>query len=225
LPPSREPSKTNNKMPFEITTDEETPVQTENESAPAAPSRQLALFRSEAVDVAPLARRGKPSLQDIQLHISHLGGQIDTLRQQLRDHSSDRLALLLHEMIEERERELDRWIAQESRWDERVSALESAISERDAFRRREAELTAERDAARAQAHTAAERLAAAERAAEAERRRIQALERSAGEAQAEQLRLRQERQLDESNWQSERRRLAGEMERMKSGWLGRLMKA
>ncbi|HUK61459.1 MAG TPA: hypothetical protein VLV50_19665 [Stellaceae bacterium] len=208
-------------MPFEITPREETP----NESERTEPSRQLALFRGETLDAEPLARRGKPSLQDIQLHIAHLGGQIDTLRQQLRDHSADRLALLLHEMIEERERELDRWIAQESRWDERVSALEHAISERDTFRRREAELTAERDAARAAAHEAAERLAAAERAAEAERRRVHSLERSASEAQAEQLRLRQERHLDETNWQSERRRLTNEVERMKGGWLGRLIKA
>ncbi len=146
------------------------------------------------------------------------------MRQQLRDHSADRLALLLREMIEERERELERWIAQESRWDERVTALEAAIAERDTFRRREAELLRERDAARAEAENAAARLDAAERAAEAERRKAHALERAAGQAQAEQLRLRQERALDETHWHSERRQLAAEMERLKGGWLGRLIR-
>jgi chromosome segregation ATPase len=215
-------------MPFEITPSE-MPQETECDEGPAPAhetrSRQLALFRGEASEVAPVVRRGKASLQDVQLHIAHLSGQIGMLRQQLRDHSADRLALLLHEMIEERERELERWIAQEERWDERVSALENAVAERDTFRRREAELMRERDTARAEVNDVAARLAAAERAAEAERRRTQALERANGEAQAEQLRLRQERALDETNFHTERRRLAAEMERLKGGWLGRLIKA
>jgi hypothetical protein len=210
-------------MPFEIIRSDET-LDSPCDAGREAASRQLALFRGEP-EVAPMVQRGKTSLQDVQLHIAHLAGQIETLRQQLRDHSADRLALLLHEMIEERERELERWMAQEGRWDERVGALENAITERDNFRRREAELTRERDAARAEAAAAAARLDAAERTAEAERRRTLALERAAGEAQAEQLRLRQERAFEETHFQAERRRLTGEMERLKGGWLGRLIKA
>ena len=210
-------------MPFEIIPAEE--AEEEQHGASETLSRQLALFRGDTHEVAPIARRAKPSLQDVQLHIAHLSGQIEMLRHQLRDHATDRLAMLLREMIDERERELERWIAQEARWDERVAALETAIAERDAFRRREADLLRERDRARAEAEENAARLAAAERAAEAERRKAEALERAAGEAKAEQLRLREERALDENQWQSERRKLSAEMDRLRTGWLGRLIKA
>jgi dTMP kinase len=214
-------------MPFEIISAEETRDEGAPQSLPDT-SRQLALFhgddRDGVMDVAPLVRQGKPSLQTVQLHIAHLGGQIETLRRQLAEHSSDRLAMLLHEMIDERERELERWIAQEQRWDERVGALESAIAERDAFRRREAELTRERDEARRAAEDTAQRPAAAERAAEAERRKALSFERAAEGAQAEELRLRQERVRDETRWQSERRQLSAEMEKLKTGWIGRLIR-
>jgi chromosome segregation ATPase len=209
-------------MPFEIVPPEETAPGQECRAADE-PSRQLALFRADTGDIT--VTRTKPSLTNVQQHIAQLGGQIETLRQQLRGHSADRLALLLGEMIEERERELERWIAQEQAWDARVNALEAAIAERDEFRRREALLLRERDTARAAAEAVAARLEAAERAAEAARRKATALERSVGEAKAEQLRLREERALDETNWHGERRRLAAEMERLKGGWLGRLLKS
>jgi predicted ribosome quality control (RQC) complex YloA/Tae2 family protein len=212
-------------MPFESIPAEEACAESAAPPSPD-PSRQLALFRGDggAVAVAPMARRTMPSLQDVQLHIAHLAGQIETLRRQLGEHSSDRLAMLLHEMIDERERELERWAAQEQRWDERVGALEGAIAERDAFRRREAELTRERDEARRAAEDAAQRLAAAERIAEAERRKAHSLARAADGAQAEQLRLRQERAHDETRWQSERRQLSAEVEKLKTGWIGRLIR-
>jgi len=210
-------------MPFELI-----PSETSEETGrpcEADPSRQLALFRVERADAAPQARGGKASLQDVQLHITHLTSQIETLRDQLRGHTADRLALLIREMIEERERELERWIAQEGRWEERVATIEAAIAERDAFRQRETELLRERDAARAEAEATGARLRAAEHTAEMERRKANSLERAAHEAQAEQLRLREERAVDETRWHSERRRLSAEMDRLKGGWIGRLIKA
>lgn len=190
-------------------------------------SRQLALRLSEeamALAMPEPERRGKPSLRDVQLHISYLAGQIETLRRQLSDHPADRLAMLLREMIEERERELERWLAQEQRWDERLAAIESAIAERDARRARESELTRERDEARHAAAAAEARLDAARRSVEDANRRAAAMERAADLSRSEQLRLRHERELDSTVWQQERRRLATEAEPRSRGWLARLMR-
>ena len=161
----------------------------------------------------------------MQCHITYLSGQLDTLRRQLRDHPADRLAMLLREMIEERERELERWLAQEQRWDERLSAIETAITERDTYRQRQAELVRERDEARREAEAASVRLETAQRVADEARRRAAALERTAEKAQAEQLRLRQERELDQSTWQAERRRLAARAgQQQEKGWLTRIIR-
>jgi hypothetical protein len=218
------------KMPFELLRPEEASAGADEFSPEAdadGGSHQLALRLSDtpAIAVSPAERRGKASLQDVQCHITYLSGQLETLRRQLRDHPADRLAMLLREMIEERERELERWLAQEQRWDERLSAIETAITERDAYRQRQAELVRERDEARREAEQAAMRLEAAQRIADEAKRRAAALERTAEKAQAEQLRLRQERELDHSSWQSERRHLAARVERLQEkGWLTRIIR-
>ena len=194
------------------------------EAAAEVASRQLALRLSDtpAIAIEPMERRGRATLQDVQCHITYLNNQLDTLRRQLRDHPADRLAMLLREMIDERERELERWLAQEQRWDERLAAIETAITERDEFRQRQAELVRERDEARRAAEIAAVRLETAQRAADEARRHAAALERTTEKAQAEQLRLRHERELDKSAWQSERRRLsAGPQDK---GWLSRFIR-
>jgi DNA repair exonuclease SbcCD ATPase subunit len=212
-------------MPFEILSPSDTAVERYRDESgrdnPGAPQLPL-LEQNEAgsFDVSPLGRR-KTSLADIQNHIGHLSGQLETLRRQLRDHPADRLAMLLREMIGEREHELERWVAQEQRWDERLAAIETAITERDTYRRREAELTRERDDARREAELAIQRIEAAQRAAEDARRRAQALERAADRAQAEQLRLRQERELDHNHWLNERRKLAAKAQ--DKPWFARLM--
>jgi hypothetical protein len=188
-------------------------------------SRQLALRLAdmEPVEVAPL-QRPKPNLRDIQAHIAYLSAQLETLRGQLRDHPTDRLALLLREMIEEREMSLDRWIAQEERWDQRVATIENAISERDAYRKREADLIRERDEARREAAAAETRLAQARHAAEDAQRAAAALARKADLATAEQLRLRHERDIDTNTWMTEKRQLATQVERLKvRGWLAKFV--
>ncbi len=210
-------------MPFELPPSDEAPAPTDECSAEiAADARQLALRLSDtsSITVQPFERRGRVSLQDVQCHITYLNSQLDTLRRQLVDHPADRLAMLLREMIHERERELERWLAQEQRWDERLAAIESAITERDSYRERQAELIRERDEARREAELMSARLAMAQRAAEEARRQAAALERATEKALAEQLRLRHERELDKSNWQTERRR-AAEAQRQDKGWLSR----
>jgi chromosome segregation ATPase len=213
-------------MPFEISPSDEAPLTTDDSTAEAmADARQLALRLSDTpIAVQPFERRGRVSLNDVQSHIVYLNGQLDTLRRQLVDHPADRLAMLLREMIQERERELERWLAQEQRWDERLGAIESAITERDTYRQRQAELIRERDEARREAETVAARLAAAQRVADEARRHAAALERATEKAQAEQLRLRHERELDKSSWQSEQRRLVAEAQRQDKGWLSRFIR-
>ncbi|HXQ53948.1 MAG TPA: hypothetical protein VN802_22840 [Stellaceae bacterium] len=219
-------------MPFEIIPPDDLLLTIDDnpadDEARETGSRQLALCLDDApvYQVAPLPpRRGKPTLQDIQAHIQHLTGQLETLRRQLRDHPADRLAILLHEMISERERELERWLAQQQRWDERLTAIENAITERDAHRRREADLLRERDEARREAAITAARLEAAQRAADEARRQAQSLERVADKAKAEQLRVRHERELDKTSWLNERRHLATQVERLQDrGWLARIIR-
>jgi hypothetical protein len=215
------------KMPFELASSDEATQITDDIAADAeAQSRQLALRLADApsaIAVRPLERRTRVSLQDVQSHVLYLNHQLDTLRRQLVDHPADRLAMLLREMIAERERELERWLAQEQRWDERLGAIESAITERDAHRQRQAELIRERDEARREAETTATRLAAAQRIAEDAKRQAAALERAAEKARAEQLRLRHERELDQSNRQTEQRR-AAVAQRQDKGWLLRFIR-
>jgi len=214
-------------MPFELASSDEPAQPNDDTAADAeAQSRQLALRLGEmpgAITVQPLERRGRVSLQDVQSHVLYLNGQLDTLRRQLVDHPADRLAMLLREMIAERERELERWLAQEQRWDERLGAIESAITERDAYRQRQAELIRERDEARREAEITSARLAAAQRAAEDAKRQAAALERAADKARAEELRLRHERELDQSSRQTEQRR-AAEAQRQDKGWLLRFIR-
>ncbi len=189
-------------------------------------SQQLTLrLNARPVGVTPLKVPSRPSSQAIQAHIAHLAGQIDALRQQLREHSADRVALLLGEMIEEREHELDRWMAREEAWDQRLAVIEGAISERDEFRRREADLMRERDDARRAAAEAAAQRDMAQRAAEAARREAASVRRVADQATAEQLRLRAERELDERARALERREL-GQSPAQPSdrGWLSRLVR-
>jgi hypothetical protein len=214
-------------MPFELSPSDEPSQLTDDTAADAeAQSRQLALRLGEtpgAITVQPLERRGRVSLQDVQSHVLYLNSQLDTLRRQLVDHPADRLAMLLREMIAERERELERWLAQEQRWDERLGVIENAITERDAYRQRQAELIRERDDARREAEIVGARLAAAQRVAEDAKRQAAALERTAERARAEQLRLRHERELDQSNRQVEQRR-AVEAQRHDKGWLLRFIR-
>ena len=213
-----------NNMPFELPSDEATLIPDEQPADPAADARQLALRLPDTPPfaVAPAERRPKLSIQDVQSHILYLNGQLDTLRRQLRDHPADRLAMLLHEMIAERERELDRWLAQEQRWDDRLTAIETAIVERDAFRQRQDDLVRERDEARREAEAAARRLAAAEHAADEARRHAAALARSAERERAEQLRLRHEREIDRTHRQVEERRVAAQ--RQAKSWFTRLVR-
>jgi len=189
-------------------------------------SRQLTL-RLNGPRPVGLPAKSPPSRtpSDIKLYIGHLSGQIEALRQQLREHSADRIALLLREMIEERERELERWVAREEAWDRRVQSIEDAIAERDEFRRRENELQRERDAAQRAATAAAEQRDAAQRSAEAAWREADAARRAAELAQSEQLRLRAERELDEKRLTSERRVLSHRLEQTQDrGWLSRLVR-
>lgn len=184
-----------------------------------ARSRQLALF-----DVSPAGRVGRLTLREVQLQISHLTGQIEILRHQLREHGADRLARLLREMIEERERELERWLLQERRWDDRIASLESAIVERDRHRERERELMRERDEARRAAVEAERRLEAADFAAQEAYRKAAAMERAAERAQAEELRLRRERELDSKIWLRERWRTANTPDAPKGSWFSRFVR-
>ena len=215
-------------MPFETPQQAEAYTPEPNDSddpASSVRSRQLALVLAEAepTELAPL-QRNKPSLRDIQAHIAYLSSQLETLRGQLRDHPTDRLAMLLREMIEEREQSLDRWIAQEERWDQRVASIENAITERDSYRKREADLIRERDEARREAATAEARLAAIRQAAEEAQRRAAVLERKAELATAEQLRLRHERAIDTTTWVLEKRQLKTEVEKAKGrGWLSKIV--
>jgi hypothetical protein len=216
-------------MPFETSPTAEATYTTEPQDADASGSsprsRQLALrlADTEAVEIAPL-QRPKPSLRDIQAHIAYLSAQLETLRGQLRDHPTDRLAMLLREMIDEREQSLDRWIAQGERWDQRVASIESAIIERDAHRQREADLIRERDEALREAAAAEARLAQARQIAEHAQHKAAALERKADLAQAEQLRLRHERDIDTTAWSNERRQLTTQVERLKvRGWLSKIV--
>jgi len=216
-------------MPFETSPSAATEYSADPDDTdvPAPGSRQLALRLAdlEPVEVAPL-QRAKPSLSDIQAHIAYLSSQLETLRGQLREHPTDRLAMLLREMIEEREQSLERWIAQEERWDQRVASIENAIIERDAHRKREADLIRERDEARREAATAEARLAQARQLAEAAQRTAATLARQAELSQAEQLRLRHEREIDTNTWSNERRNLTTQVERLKvRGWLSRFVRA
>jgi hypothetical protein len=207
-------------MPFEFSESESPPLISEDGAADSGVSRQLALRLSDEIE--PANRRGRVTLRDVQFHVSYLTGQIETLRRQLLEHPADRLALLLREMIEERERELERWLMQERRWDERLSLIEGAIVERDQHRAREAALVEERDAARRAAAAAETRLEAARRATEEANRKAAAMERAAETARTEQLRLRQEREVDSKLWMKERRRLSAEAQ--PKGWLSRLVR-
>ncbi|HUZ75560.1 MAG TPA: hypothetical protein VMU87_21455 [Stellaceae bacterium] len=190
-------------------------------------SRQLALRLNARPVGVPASKPppGRTRTHGVQVHIAHLAGQIEALRAQLRDHASDRIALLLREMIAEREHELDRWLAREEAWDRRLDSIEGAIAERDAFRQREADLVRERDAALQAAAAARAQREAAERVAEAARNEAESVRRLAGQATAEQLRLRAEREIDKQAWISERRALAQKLERLQDGgWLSRLVK-
>jgi hypothetical protein len=216
-------------MPFENSQRAEAAYETDSDDADVETSpirsHQLALRLADAepVELTPL-QRSKPSLKDIQAHIAYLSAQLETLRGQLREHPTDRLALLLREMIEEREQSLDRWLAQEERWDQRVASIENAIIERDSYRQREADLIRERDEARRSAALSEARLTQARQVADDAQRRAAALERKAELATAEQLRLRHERTLDTTTWQTERRQLTQQVERLKvRGWLSKLM--
>ena len=146
------------------------------------------------------------------------------MREQLREHSSDRIALLLNEMIEERECELERWMAREEAWDQRLGVIEGAISERDEFRRREADLVRERDEARRAAAAAAAQRDTAERAAEAALREAETVRRVAAHATSEQLRLRAERELDERAHAAQRRERHSTAQSNDRGWLSRLIR-
>jgi hypothetical protein len=218
-------------MPFEILPPDDLALASDDGPAAdetgEASSRQLALRLEDApiFQVAAMPRaRGKSTLQDIQAHILHLTSQLETLRRQLRDHPADRLAILLREMIGERERELERWLTQQQRWDDRLTAIENAITERDTHRKREADLVRERDEARREATASAARLDTAQRAAEEAKRRAQTMERSAETAKAEQVRVRHERELDKTSWLNERRRLATQVEQLRDrGWLARII--
>jgi hypothetical protein len=186
--------------------------------------RQLTL-RLNARPIEVPAPRPRSRTQGVQVHIAHLAGQIEALREQLRDHGGDRVAALLREMIAEREQELERWVARDEAWDRRLDTIECAIVERDAFRRREAELVHERDRALQAAAAANEAREAAERDARAARNETEAVRRLAGQATAEQLRLRAEREIDKQTWISERQALAKRVERLQAnGWLSRLVK-
>lgn len=187
------------------------------------PANQLALrLNARPVGVAPVKPPGRGSSHAIQAHITHLASQIDALRQQLREHSTDRIALLLGEMIAEREQELARWMQRENAWDQRLAVIEGAINERDAFRRREAELVRERDEARQALAAAAAAHDMAQRAAEAARREAAQVRRVADQATAEQLRLRAERELDE---RANARRALSNAARQNPdrGWIKRLI--
>lgn len=203
-----------------------TPSETAEPQSELRPqSRQLALRLNGTRPVGVPAKPPSRTPQDIKLYIGHLSSQIDALRQQLREHSADRIALLLREMIEERERELERWIAREEAWDRRVAAIEDAISERDEFRRREAELMRERDEAHRAAAAAAAQRDAAQRTADAARREAEAARRGADQARSEELRLRAERELDHKQWVSERRALSQQRDqRQDRGWITRLVR-
>jgi len=187
-------------------------------------SRQLALRLNGARPVGVTIKPQNRAPQDIKLYIGHLSGQIEALRQQLREHSADRIAMLLREMIDERERELERWVARDSAWDRRVAVIEDAITERDAFRRREAELRHERDEARRAAAAAAVQRDAAQRSAETARREAESARRTADNARSEELRLRAERELDQKVWSAERRVLSRQLDHQQRGWLSRLVK-
>lgn len=213
-------------MPFEtpISTARAASFAESDDDTPAARTQlALRLGGGAPLDLAD-KRGGRATPQEVHANIIHLSGQLDALRQQLDEHSADRMATLLREMIEERERELDLWLAREASWDRRLAVIEDAIAERDRFREREAALIRERDAARRAAEIAAAERVAAERAAEAARREAAQVQRLAERANAEQLRLRAERELDHRAWVSERRQLADRIERKKErGWLGRLI--
>lgn len=168
-------------------------------------------------------RQGRNAPQQMQAHIVHLCDQIEALREQLRTHSADRMAVLLREMIDERERELERFLAREENWDRRLTAIEAAIVERDEARKRETALTRERDEARRAAEMANLKLEAAQRAAEAAHQEIAQAQRLADLATAEQLRLRSERDLDRRVWHTERRKLAEQIEQRDRGWIKRLI--
>lgn len=201
------------------------PVPDTGDSDPRPQSRQLTLRLNGPRPVGVPAKPPSRAPSDIKLYIGHLSSQIEALRQQLREHSADRIALLLREMIEERERELERWVAREEAWDRRVQSIEDAITERDAFRQREGELQRERDDAQRAAMAAAAQRDAAQREAEAAWREAEAARRAAELAQSEQLRLRAERELDEKRLTNERRALSQQIEQAQDrGWLSRLVR-
>jgi len=189
-------------------------------------TRQLALRLSgRPVALPPAKPPGRSRVHEVRANIAQLAEQIEALREQLRHHAADRVALLLREMIAERERELSRWLEREEGWDRRLDNIEGAIVERDAFRAREADLIRERDAAIEAAAAARAQREAAERAVEAARYEVRSVRRLVDQATAEQLRLRAERELDKQAWVSERRQLAQRLEKRDGGgWLSRLVK-
>jgi hypothetical protein len=211
-------------MAFKLLHPVASPEPQEQGSEPRPQSRQLALRLNGPRPVNLTAKPQNRSPQDIKLYIGHLSGQIEALRQQLREHSTDRIALLLREMIEERERELERWVQVESAWDRRVAAIEDAIIERDTHRQREVELMRERDEAHRVAAVAAVERDAAKRSAEAARREAECARRTADQARSEELRLRSERELDQRMWTAERRVLSRQLDHQHRGWLSRLVK-
>jgi hypothetical protein len=211
-------------MPFEIPSNGEHGLPPDANEAASVPrsAGQLALRLADARPFDLAARQtGRPPPQS-QAHIVQLCQQIEALREQLSAHSADRMARLLREMIAEREGELERWIAREENWDRRLNSIEDAIVERDEFRRREAELMRERDEARRLADAARAKLEAAQRAAEQAHREAAQVHRAVELANAEQLRLRAERDLDRRVWNNERRKLAEKAEQ--GGWLKRLVR-
>ncbi len=189
-------------------------------------SGQMTLHLYEARSLAPAKDPAEATPEEVHAHLANLRGQIDGLRKYLRERSAEpgRLAVLLRQMIEARERELDRWLAREANWDQRLVVIENAICERDAYRQREAELTRERDEAKRLAAATEAKLEAARYAAEQAKREAAAVRRIAERANAEQLRLRAEREMEQNAWASEKRQLAAKLERRgHGGWLSKLI--
>lgn len=176
------------------------------------------------VEIAPGKLPADAAPAEVQAHIGNLCTQIDALSRQLDEHSAEATGMvaLLRQMIEARQRELELWLARDEGWERRIEMIEGAIAERDEFRRREAVLAQERDEARRAAAAAQARVADAERMAEAAWREAAAAQSLAEKANAEQLRLRAEREVDRTVWVRERRQLAAKVEQLtERGWLAR----
>ncbi len=214
-------------MAFKLLAQPAAPARSDDDDPATAISaaQQMALHLNDGgpVRLSPI-RANSPA--QLNRHIAYIAGQIEALRQQLRDHSADRIALLLHEMSAERERAHDRYRAQETAWDRRLESIENAVAERDTARQREAALIRERDEARAAAAASAAERDAAQRTAAAARNEAAAVHRIAEGAKAEQVRLRAERELDRKTWTQQRRGLVQQLEgRSDRNWLARLIRA